>query len=297
MVDPYYGDLKAYDADGSLSGKLIVSAPSGRTTYHEGIEIVFTSTSACTAVAGALEQKLIEKKWTLLDPGYISEAIEIPFDLDLSKMPDVRENLTTVGMYVKNTIGFKIYRPWWTFPVQGEEIVGICSFAKEPPKGEPLTIEVSDFGGKATLTVDSDIYALDGDVKGELVFSCMEGCTPIAGVTLIVGRTETCEHVNDFEARMHELSKDTVISGDLKIPVAFKMTDLTEGGDKFANLPPTMPKLVPADPEIAQHVQEVTYWIRLLLTGEKTSGEPKTWWNTMPITLVRTRPTPSESKV
>ena len=67
----------------------------------------------------------MEKKWQLLEPGTISEPIEIPFDIDLSKLINLRESYTGTNFQVTHAVGYYIARPWYTFPVYGDQMIHI----------------------------------------------------------------------------------------------------------------------------------------------------------------------------
>ena len=51
-------------------------------------------------------------------PRAAAQAIEIPFDMDFSKLADLRESFDCYKSFsLKHTLGFKIHRPWWTFAI------------------------------------------------------------------------------------------------------------------------------------------------------------------------------------
>ena len=85
------GQIKSFDGTKQLSGRLVVGAPDERAVSHDGIEIILRTVARIhDGSTSDQEQTVMEKRWTLLEPGSISEPIEIPFDIDLSRLADLR---------------------------------------------------------------------------------------------------------------------------------------------------------------------------------------------------------------
>ena len=101
--------LKCFDGKGTISGKLLVAAPEGRAIGHRGIEISFQT----LAYSPQQMSTVMDKAWTLLEAGEISEAIEIGFDIDLPELRSVlRDTFDGDHLQLRHTIGFRIVRPW-----------------------------------------------------------------------------------------------------------------------------------------------------------------------------------------
>ena len=102
--------IKCFDGKGALSGKLVVAAPEGRAVSHNGIDIIFKTTNYGPL---GMSTVVVQKAWTLLEAGAISDAIEIGFDIDLPELNSVlRDTFNGEHMKLRHSLGFRIVRPW-----------------------------------------------------------------------------------------------------------------------------------------------------------------------------------------
>ena len=77
------------------------------------------------------------------------------------------------------------HRIRYTFSVRGEEPIAIVNAAlpdTAPPEPTETTLTVDDFGGVCEFDHGKCTFSSDGRLAGSLVFSQMEGATPIAKV-------------------------------------------------------------------------------------------------------------------
>ena len=121
--------IKQFDGKGTISGKLYVAAPEGRTVSHNGIEIIFQS--SCHSVQAVTQ--VVNKAWTLLDAGDISGAIEIGFDVDLAEIKVLRDSFNGQVCQLRHSLNYRIVRPWYTFSVRGEEPLLITNATVRSP--------------------------------------------------------------------------------------------------------------------------------------------------------------------
>jgi len=291
--------IKSFDLNALLSGRLVIGAPDEREVWHDGVEIILKSVAALLGDINAIEEVVLEKKWTLLDPGYIGEAIEIPFDMDFSKIMDLRESFSSKNLYLKHSLGFIIRRPWYTFPVKGEEVIDIQKYTTAPTNEEEPTaapaetvLSVSDFGGSCTFDHGESVYLTDGVISGTVVLKEMHDAPKIGEVSLLLGRTDICGKFADDEvARYHHVHtlQDAPISSERSIAVEFKLGEKGSEPNPVDKLPPSVPEMIPSDPDANKEQKvEVRYWLRLLLAEAAESGKaPRTWWSTHPVKLLR----------
>eukprot|EP00322_Chrysochromulina_rotalis_P028160 CAMPEP_0115852192 /NCGR_PEP_ID=MMETSP0287-20121206/12869_1 /TAXON_ID=412157 /ORGANISM="Chrysochromulina rotalis, Strain UIO044" /LENGTH=334 /DNA_ID=CAMNT_0003306245 /DNA_START=61 /DNA_END=1062 /DNA_ORIENTATION=- len=287
--------LKCFDGKGAISGKLLVAAPEGRAIGHNGIEIIFkTTTFAATTIF-----TVVQKEWTLLEPGEISEAIEIGFDIDLPELKSViRDTFDGEHMQVHHSISYRIVRPWYTFSVRDEEEIAIINAAlpdTAPPEPTESILRIDDFGGVCEFDHGRCTFTVDGSLVGNLVFNSMVSAKPIAKVELIVGRSEqwAVGMAEDSEVRRYVLhsveqmpiTDDTVIMVDQPLTAAGM-----ERGGMDGPLPRSMAPIVPEDAALGQAaVVAVTYWVRVLLTAVRADPKEQvtpTFWATHPILLL-----------
>ena len=138
VADPHYNiEVKHFDGRGAISGKLVVAAPEGRTVDHEGIEISFSTIVDNKADMQSTRGPAMLKTWTLLEPGEVTGAIEIPFDIDLTQIPQLRDSYDGEHIALRHVLSYRIVRPWYTFSVRGEEVVSV-GLSHLPARAEPL---------------------------------------------------------------------------------------------------------------------------------------------------------------
>lgn len=101
--------IPCFDGKATVSGKLLVAAPEGRTISHNGIDIIFFT--RLHHPEGTSD--VVAKVWTLLDAGSISEAVEVGFDIDLPELRSVlRDTFNGQHMSLRHSLGYRIVRPW-----------------------------------------------------------------------------------------------------------------------------------------------------------------------------------------
>ena len=163
VADPHYNiEVKHFDGRGAISGKLVVAAPEGRTVDHEGIEISFSTIVDNKNDMQSTRGPAMLKTWTLLEPGEVTGAIEIPFDIDLTQIPQLRDSYDGEHIHLRHILSYRIVRPWYTFSVRGEEVVSVgLSHLPEVAVPSETTLLVNDCGctvefdhGKSVMTVD-----------------------------------------------------------------------------------------------------------------------------------------------
>lgn len=170
-------ETKCFDGASSISGKLLVVAPTGREVSHNGIEVMFRSILIDKVNVDGQFEDVMLKTWTLLEAGSIKEAIEIPFDIDLTQLPQLRDSFDGEHMALRHVIAYRIVRPWYTFSVRGEEAIGI--FGALPPERmaapENTRLIVNDFGGTAEFDHGKSTFTNDDRIVGNVFLSEMVG--------------------------------------------------------------------------------------------------------------------------
>ena len=326
ITDPDSNEtMPSFDGNATLAGKLVVCPPEAREVYQDGIQITFSTLLGARARArspsplraratlspppvrphsadkgmGGDRVTAMEKKWQLLEPGVVSEPIEIPFDIDLFKLINLRESYTGTNFSVTHAIGYYIARPWYTFPVSGEQQIHV---RKGVPATEVLRVpsgasrlEVADFGGRCDFHHTTSTFPLDGNLVGEIVFSEMEGAPPIREAALLLGKTEFWgDECADSIVRYWYVHKpsDTPITGELKMAVDVPFGKQADEPPSDAPFQPSIPKMTPDDPgcDPAAAKFEVLYWLRLLVAADREPGakgdDKPQWWTTHPVTLI-----------
>ena len=291
-------EVKGFDREGVLSGKLVIGAPAGREVRHLGVEIVLYSRAFAIGETRH-EVNVVEKRWVLLEPGSLSSAVEVPFELDLSKLSDLRDSYASPHMQLRHVLGYEIRRPWYTFPITGELEFHLKDHS--PPAlpheaGATNTVlEVGDFGGRCVFDHGDSVYRVGGTISGTVRLTEMGAGSPVEEVALLVGRTDFCGGMAEdtvLRRLVVHSAADGPIASDVDLPVRLSLADqATEGAGGAGAALDAAPALVtPSVPRLAvrqaagdEFAVEVRHWVRLLLRGPGSSA----WWSTHPITLVR----------
>ena len=71
--------IKNFDGRGAVAGKLMMTPPDGRSISHNGVEIIFKSTSIIFGSGDMLEERdVVHKRWVLLEPAGSCAAASWP---------------------------------------------------------------------------------------------------------------------------------------------------------------------------------------------------------------------------
>eukprot|EP00325_Prymnesiales_sp_UTEX-LB-985_P009330 CAMPEP_0174703588 /NCGR_PEP_ID=MMETSP1094-20130205/7477_1 /TAXON_ID=156173 /ORGANISM="Chrysochromulina brevifilum, Strain UTEX LB 985" /LENGTH=347 /DNA_ID=CAMNT_0015901531 /DNA_START=644 /DNA_END=1687 /DNA_ORIENTATION=+ len=301
MKDKEGHEFKAFDGKGEISGKLLIAAPEGREIGHNGVEVTFQTNVIVPDIA-VTPEAVMNKTWTLLEPGSISgdAAIEVGFDiqlLDKKAMSVLRNTFFGTTMQVRHSLSFRIVRPWYTFSVRGTEDIAIYNAAipdTAPPEPTETALRVEDFGGLAVFDHGKCTFSAGGRIVGTIAFSNFSGGS-VAKVEVIVGRAEQLKtnKLWEHKCRVYEIhsSSHAPIEDDRTLSVDIGLAETGSEEDPHVGpLPPSMVPLVPEDEGCNKALcVGVEYWIRLLITCTAPAGSkdpPRQCWATHPINLL-----------
>jgi len=317
-------NVKCFQANGEVSGKATLTPPAGKTITHTGVYCRFQ------LVAEAAEQEshkdLYIADWCLLGPGKLREEVELPFSIDLSKLPALPPSYRASQFQLAYYAGCVMNRPWWTFPVTRSERIYIegspqAVLRDTPATGDPEAVEpivVDDFGAVCTLTHDKGSYFVESDsICGRYEFVGINKAASVAGhvdgkhelpppiheVALILGRTEIYGPSSaDFVVRrwlLHTtpappITSDT--SSTFRIPLSSATTSAAlpvrakqYALDETMELLPTLPDFFPVGEGVnMSNLMAARNWLRLELVTSTREGL-KSYWNTHPVTLLPTQ--------
>jgi len=286
--------VKCFDMDKMLTGRLIIEPPPGRTAWHGEIKLYIKSTNFIYDRDDDVD--VFMKEWVLMEAGYMSEPTEIPFEIALANVENLRETYDGSMFLLRHFIGYSISRPFYTFRIWDEKMIVLMKSSQTPApsatqgSGETQMIEVNDFGGKCKLTHQHGTYSLRDTLKGEVEFHEMTDPDPISQVEIILGRTETYDHngkEHDVEVRKFIVHKDSIVEGPITIPFSLPLIDPDEGTENAKEkLLPSLPALNKLKKDGTPVLQcQTEYWLRMVL---KAPQDAAAWWSSQPLTLIRT---------
>lgn len=298
-------------ADETISGKIKVTAPEGRTVWHWGVNLKLECTISFFESLRTID--LDAKEVQIAEPSYVEGTLEIPFEINID--PSLIESYDGEMFGVRHGILVTLVRPWYTFDVVRHEPIMIQRVAPAPeaPDADAAkhVICVPDCGAECTLDYGRSSFNCGDSIRGTLSLANLS--KPITTVKLVLykierGDDDECESVireellvgsstpepasaaskgeaGDDESRSSSVStlsapkRTNPVASDETISFECPVAEVADGEVRCA---PTYNELN-TDDTAGEDSASVRYYLRLLL-GDGDGGK---FWNTSEVYLHR----------
>jgi len=179
-----------------ISGKIIVNSPPHRSVWHGGITVRVEEYLMGPETYGATESCALEI--LVLEPGYIKGETVVPFSLDLAQLEGAVWNEWYSGklLSLRHLLIVTIERPWYTFDVSRQIVLGLQKVEPAPSTSQGETTEgvpshvlnVLDCGGQCSFAYHIDSYNLGGDITGEIQLANLS--VPVISLRILLIKVE-----------------------------------------------------------------------------------------------------------
>mmetsp|Transcript_10632 Transcript_10632/g.12802 ORF Transcript_10632/g.12802 Transcript_10632/m.12802 type:complete len:362 (-) Transcript_10632:94-1179(-) len=194
-----------YSNDSKVSGKVKVVPVGSSPVWHYGIEVLLQSSIVLFEDFDTCDY--LKAKTTLCGEGYISEATEFNFEIDLKAIEkfDILDTYDGELVSVNYEVIATILRPWYTFEISKSSFLSIKNVVAAP-LGDNLDeisrsllgdaasrkISVIDYPGICELEYDNLCYNIGDTLKGSLHLREDPKCR-IAEVVLVFYKVEQAD--------------------------------------------------------------------------------------------------------
>mmetsp|Transcript_22644 Transcript_22644/g.29389 ORF Transcript_22644/g.29389 Transcript_22644/m.29389 type:complete len:371 (+) Transcript_22644:225-1337(+) len=190
------GKCVLFETTDTITGKLKVSAPPNRKVWHSVITVRLEEYLVGPESYGASESCALEVE--VKEPGYLQGETEIPFELKLEDIEGATWNEWYTGklLSLRHLLVVTIERPWYTFDVSRQLVVGLQKIDPAPQvsQGEsvdgvlPHVIQVLDCGGVCNMDYHIDSYNLGSHLKGTIQLSSLTN--PVVSLRILLLKVE-----------------------------------------------------------------------------------------------------------